>query len=90
MWDSGVVDDWVVPYRRALLGMAGVQARDGASKLKVIVRTEEQRLLADTLGFLVRVQNTISGPREGTHLCSSPNSGINERFEDLRLDFELI
>ena len=43
-----------------------------------------------TLGFLVRVQNTISGPREGTHLCSSPNSGINERFEDLRLDFELI
>jgi hypothetical protein len=44
----------------------------------------------NTLGFLVRVQNTISGPREGTHLCSSPNSGINERFEDLRLDFELI
>lgn len=47
VWDSGVVDDWVVPYRRTLLGMAGVQARDGASKLKVIVRTEEQRLLAD-------------------------------------------
>ena len=43
-----------------------------------------------TLGFLVRVQITISGPREGTRLCSSPNSGIDERFEDLDLDFELI
>ena len=43
-----------------------------------------------TLGFLVRVQNTISGPREGTRLCSSPNSGIGERFEDMDLDFELI
>jgi hypothetical protein len=39
---------------------------------------------------LVRVQITISGPREGTRLCSSPNSGIDERFEDLDLDFELI
>ena len=43
-----------------------------------------------TLGLLVRVQITISGPREGTRLCSSPNSGIDERFEDLDLDFELI
>ena len=48
------------------------------------------RSVRRTLGFLVRVQIMISGPREGTRLCSSPNSGIDERFEDLDLDFELI
>ena len=34
-----------VPYRRTLLGSAGVKARDASSKLETVTREQEQRLL---------------------------------------------